>query len=74
VLTGDQAALVNLNQGSQIMKPLQDTDIKMCDCENWGENRRDEYYMDVGCVIGYSYCPCDKSCPNYRAIKKKVKT
>jgi len=47
--------------------------LKMCDCENWGENRADEYFIDVGCVIGYAYCPCDKKCPNYQAIKKKVK-
>jgi hypothetical protein len=45
----------------------------MCDCEYWGENRRDEMYMDVGCVIGYAFCPCNEKCADYRAIKKKVK-
>jgi len=34
------------------------------DCRHWGENRADEYYFDVGCVIGHSWCDPAK-CPDY---------
>jgi len=41
----------------------------LTDCVNWGENRLDELFMDVGCVLGYSYCDPEK-CPNYVSIKE----
>jgi len=41
----------------------------VCDCESWGENRLDELYMDVGCVMGYAECKHEQ-CPNYQKIKK----
>jgi len=34
------------------------------DCRHWGENRADEFYFDVGCVIGHSWCDPEK-CPDY---------
>jgi len=40
------------------------------DCIYWGENRADEFYFDVGCVIGYNFCN-PKKCPDYCPIKKK---
>ena len=33
-------------------------------CKFWGENRIDEYFLDVGCVIGHSLCT--KECKDYQ--------
>jgi len=34
-------------------------------CIYWGENRLDESFLDVGCVLGYSDCK-GKKCEDYR--------
>jgi hypothetical protein len=34
-------------------------------CRFWGENRADEYYFDVGCVIGHADCKA-KECKDYQ--------
>jgi hypothetical protein len=41
----------------------------MCDCEFWGENRADEYFMDVGCVLGHFVC--SSKCSEYQKIKSE---
>jgi len=39
-------------------------EVKKNDCKHWGENRADEFWLDVGCVIGHSWCD-PKKCPDY---------
>jgi len=39
-------------------------EVKKNDCKHWGENRADEFWLDVGCVIGHSWCDPEK-CPDY---------
>lgn len=34
-------------------------------CRFWGENRADEYFFDVGCVLGYCDCKIMK-CEDYQ--------
>jgi len=41
-----------------------------CKCRFWGENRADEYFFDVGCVLGYAFCKGSK-CEDYQKIEKK---
>lgn len=41
-----------------------------CECKYWGENRLDELFLDVGCVLGYADCK-GKNCEDYAKIKKK---
>ena len=42
------------------------------DCIYWGENRPDELFLDVGCVLGHSWCD-PRKCPDYYPIKKYKK-
>lgn len=42
----------------------------LVDCVSWGENRADEYFFDVGCVLGKSWCD-PSECNNYESIKKE---
>jgi len=39
--------------------------VKKNKCVHWGENRLDEYFLDVGCVIGYCDCKI-KNCEDYQ--------
>jgi len=41
-------------------------------CVNWGENRADEFFFDVGCVLGKSWCDTSK-CNYYNPIKETKK-
>jgi hypothetical protein len=38
-------------------------------CDNWGANRADEGYIDVGCVIGHAECKGTACCDYYHACK-----
>lgn len=40
------------------------------DCKFWGENRLDELYIDVGCVIGHADCK-GKKCDDYDEVEKE---
>ena len=40
----------------------------MCTCKFWGENRADELFLDVGCVLGYCLCK-SAECPDYRELE-----
>jgi hypothetical protein len=34
-------------------------------CRFWGENRIDELFLDVGCILGYAFCK-NKKCEDYQ--------
>ena len=36
------------------------------ECIHWGENRKDELYLDVGCTVGYAFCPANSECPCFK--------
>ncbi|MEM1537838.1 MAG: hypothetical protein QXQ28_07325 [Candidatus Nezhaarchaeales archaeon] len=37
-------------------------------CVFWGKNRVDEYFLEVGCVLGYALCD-PKKCPDYMSME-----
>jgi len=37
-------------------------------CRFWGENRPDEFFLDVGCVLQYSWCK-GKKCSDYQEVE-----
>lgn len=40
------------------------------DCVYWGENRADELFIDVGCVLGKSFCDRE-NCNGYISMKRE---
>lgn len=53
----------------KMAKPVTNEDeTPSCDCVFWGENRADELFLDVGCVLGYSYCD-PKKCEDYYPVE-----
>lgn len=44
----------------------------MAKCVYWGENRADEFFIDVGCVVGHCQCPDNPECADFKEQKGKT--
>lgn len=38
-------------------------------CRHWGENKAEEYYLDVGCTLGHSFCVDNEECEDFQKVE-----